>query len=111
MAAYKTLRRFCVRSYSQSPLFFNHLILSFHYFHFQLRFQIEAKKKKNVEIHRIAAELIRKIGGARIINCKSGKDRTGMAVTLEQARLMQQQIGIQYVRKMLLEKRHIFYFR
>ena len=27
-----------------------------------------------------------------------------MAVTLEQARLMQQQIGIQYVRKMPLEK-------
>ena len=31
-----------------------------------------------------------------------------MAVTLEQARLMQQQIGIQYVRKMHSEKNRIF---
>ena len=54
----------------------------------QLCNEIQSKKKKNVEIHRIAAELVRKIGGARIINCKSGKDRTGMAVTLEQARIL-----------------------
>ena len=33
-----------------------------------------------------------------------------MAVTLEQARLMQQQIGIQYVRKMSSEKNRIFLF-
>ena len=50
------------------------------------------KKKKNVEIHRIAAEITRSLKGGRIVNCKSGKDRTGMAVTLEQARIIRNDV-------------------
>lgn len=50
------------------------------------------KKKKNVEIHRIAAEITRSLKGGRIVNCKSGKDRTGMAVTLEQARIIRNNV-------------------
>jgi len=52
------------------------------------------KKKKNVEIHRIAAEITRSLKGGRIVNCKSGKDRTGMAVTLEQARIIRNNVSI-----------------
>ena len=53
-----------------------------------LRDEIYGRKKKNVEIHRLAAEMSRQMGAVRIVNCKSGKDRTGMAVTLEQARIL-----------------------
>ena len=62
------------------------------YFHseilVQLKEEIYAKKKKNVSIHKITSAIIRDLGGARVINCKSGKDRTGMAVTLEQTRFL-----------------------
>ena len=54
----------------------------------QLKEEIYAKKKKNVYIHKITSAIIRDLGGARVINCKSGKDRTGMAVTLEQTRFL-----------------------
>ena len=62
------------------------------YFHseilVQLKEEIYAKKKKNVSIHKITSAIIRDLGGARVINCKFGKDRTGMAVTLEQTRFL-----------------------
>ncbi|CAG5098310.1 Oidioi.mRNA.OKI2018_I69.XSR.g15552.t1.cds [Oikopleura dioica] len=60
----------------------------------EIRLYETMKKKKNVEIHRIAAEITRSLKGGRIINCKSGKDRTGMAVTLEQARIIRSEISI-----------------
>jgi hypothetical protein len=53
-----------------------------------LKEEIYAKKKKNVSIHKITSAIIRDLGGTRVINCKSGKDRTGMAVTLEQTRFL-----------------------
>ena len=53
-----------------------------------LRDEIYDRKKKNVEIHKLAAEMSRQMGAIRVVNCKSGKDRTGMAITLEQARLL-----------------------
>ena len=53
-----------------------------------LRDEIYGRKKKNVEIHRLAAEMSRQMGAVRVVNCKSGKDRTGMAITLEQARIL-----------------------
>ena len=53
-----------------------------------LRDEIYSQKKKNVEIHRLAAEISREMGAVRVVNCKSGKDRTGMAITLEQARIL-----------------------
>ena len=40
----------------------------------------------DVAILRLANTVARKVGGGRCACCKSGKDRTGMAVTLEQAR-------------------------
>ncbi|KAJ1461887.1 hypothetical protein M885DRAFT_431932, partial [Pelagophyceae sp. CCMP2097] len=36
----------------------------------------------------------RALSGSHAICCKSGKDRTSMAATLEQARLLAQQLGV-----------------
>merc|ERR1711953_144723 len=55
----------------------------------RIKEEVYARKKKNVEIHKLVSDLTRNIGGARVVNCKSGKDRTGMAVTLEQTRAIQ----------------------
>jgi protein tyrosine/serine phosphatase len=33
------------------------------------------------------------VGGGQVIFCKSGKDRTGMAITLHQARLLADRHG------------------
>ena len=41
------------------------------------------------EFLQAAGELARALGGLRVTHCKSGKDRTGMSVTLEQARTVQ----------------------
>lgn len=43
---------------------------------------------KNVEMLREIEGICRMLGGCRVTFCKSGKDRTGMAVTLEQSRLL-----------------------
>lgn len=48
------------------------------------------KKEKNVRLLVEAAGLARAVGGVRLTCCKSGKDRTGMSVTYEQARLLQE---------------------
>merc|ERR1711862_934775 len=42
--------------------------------------------EKNVEILPLIADFVRRIGGLRCTLCKSGKDRTSMAVTWEQGR-------------------------
>ena len=39
---------------------------------------------KHYRILLIAADIVRALGGCRACNCKSGKDRTSMSVTLEQ---------------------------
>ena len=38
----------------------------------------------------VASDLIHKLGGLKFVNCMSGKDRTGMSVTLEQSRQLMQ---------------------
>ena len=44
--------------------------------------------KTHFEILILAADTVRALGGFRFTNCMSGKDRTGMSVTLEESRLV-----------------------
>eukprot|EP00042_Codosiga_hollandica_P047409 m.513514 g.513514 ORF g.513514 m.513514 type:complete len:1173 (+) comp57441_c0_seq1:45-3563(+) len=46
--------------------------------------ECQANKSKNVDLLIAIQEIIQLVGGARLICCKSGKDRTSMSVTLEQ---------------------------
>lgn len=52
---------------------------------------------KNVNVLQLTAQLCRALGGGRVVMCKSAKDRTGMAVTLEQAQLLRQHHGLDFV--------------
>ncbi|GAB5033193.1 inositol bisphosphate 4- [Nannochloropsis oceanica] len=48
---------------------------------------------KNVDLLREQERVTLEVGGGQVIFCKSGKDRTGMAVTLYQARLLAEKHG------------------
>ena len=50
--------------------------------------------EKNTEIITLTEELVRRLRGGRITSCKSGKDRTSMAVTAEQGRLLHERHAV-----------------
>jgi len=51
-------------------------------------------KIQNIEIHHLAETAVRKMRGLRITCCKSAKDRTGMAVTLEQTNILSNEFDL-----------------
>ena len=55
----------------------------------KLNEMVEDRERK-YEVLLLASDCVRRLGGVRLTNCMSGKDRTGMSVTLEQARLLAQ---------------------
>lgn len=50
--------------------------------------ELRSKKKKNVEIIHLSGMITRLMMGLRFASCKSGKDRTSMAATLEQVQIL-----------------------
>lgn len=50
--------------------------------------------EKNTEVLVLTERLVRALRGGRITSCKSGKDRTSMAITAEQAGLLHERHGV-----------------
>ncbi|XP_068159958.1 inositol polyphosphate-4-phosphatase type I A [Drosophila tropicalis] len=61
--------------------------------------QLRANVSKNIKILHLAEDACRLMDGLRFTSCKSAKDRTGMAVTLEQCRVL--------VREFQLPAKHV----
>ncbi|KAG5684624.1 hypothetical protein PVAND_013846 [Polypedilum vanderplanki] len=55
---------------------------------------LRVNSSKNVKVLHVAEDITRALNGLRVTSCKSAKDRTGMAVTLEQARILQQEFHL-----------------
>ena len=53
-----------------------------------------AQVNKNTDVISLSERLVRALRGGRITSCKSGKDRTSMAVTAEQARLLHERHAV-----------------
>jgi len=52
---------------------------------------VNSKKSKNIEIFSLFEEISHRMNGIRLTTCKSAKDRTAMAVTLEATRILQRE--------------------
>ncbi|KAK2719965.1 hypothetical protein QYM36_004019, partial [Artemia franciscana] len=60
----------------------------------ELREECFMKKSRNVKILEIMENLCRQLLGLQITSCKSAKDRTGMAVTLQQCNLLTREMDL-----------------
>uniref|UniRef100_A0A182K713 phosphatidylinositol-3,4-bisphosphate 4-phosphatase n=1 Tax=Anopheles christyi TaxID=43041 RepID=A0A182K713_9DIPT len=56
--------------------------------------ELRANGSKNYAILQLSEEITRAVQGLRFTSCKSAKDRTSMAVTLEQCRVLQQEFHL-----------------
>jgi len=52
-------------------------------------------EKKDIKIHELASKIVRELNGVRFVQCKSAKDRTSMACSLEQTRILMAEHGLQ----------------
>lgn len=55
---------------------------------------LDSSTQKNVHLLLKTSDLCRELAGSHCICCKSGKDRTSMAVTLEQTRMVASSLGV-----------------
>lgn len=61
---------------------------------FEMEESLRSNASKNIKILHLAEDICRSVQGLRLTSCKSAKDRTGMAVTLEQCRILQKEFHL-----------------
>lgn len=61
---------------------------------FTMEESLRSNASKNVKILHLAEDITRSVQGIRLTSCKSAKDRTAMAVTLEQCRILQKEFHL-----------------
>jgi len=69
--------------------------------------QFTSTTEKDVQLLYEAEEVCEILGGLNITFCKSGKDRTGMAITLQQARYVGERFGCGSSDEMLLKNANV----